>query len=197
MRVFRPSPCLVVEPMDADILLCTDLDRTVLPNGAEAESPQARPRLRKLADRPELTLVYVSGRDQKLLQEAIREFDVPAPDFAIGDVGTTLYAVDGERWRVCDSWRQHIAPDWGGLDHAALADLLAELPELTLQEPEKQSAFKLSYYASPGTEIDSLLRSMRERLRAHGVRAILPHVDEHRPVHNLESLEDLALALAR
>jgi uncharacterized protein with von Willebrand factor type A (vWA) domain len=30
---------------------------------------------------------------------------------------------------------------------------------------------------------------------ARGVRAILPHVDEHRPVHNLESLESLAMAL--
>ena len=31
---------------------------------------------------------------------------------------------------------------------------------------------------------------------AVGIRAILPHVDEFRPVHNLESLEDLASALA-
>jgi uncharacterized protein with von Willebrand factor type A (vWA) domain len=29
------------------------------------------------------------------------------------------------------------------------------------------------------------------------VRALLPWVDEMRPVHNLESLEDLAAALAR
>ena len=30
-----------------------------------------------------------------------------------------------------------------------------------------------------------------------GMRAILPHVDEFRPVHNLESLESLVAALAR
>jgi hypothetical protein len=30
-----------------------------------------------------------------------------------------------------------------------------------------------------------------------GARAILPYVDEFRPVHNLESLSDLAEALAR
>jgi uncharacterized protein with von Willebrand factor type A (vWA) domain len=33
--------------------------------------------------------------------------------------------------------------------------------------------------------------------RAAGVRALLPWVDEMRPVHNLDSLEDLAAALAR
>ena len=33
--------------------------------------------------------------------------------------------------------------------------------------------------------------------RAAGIRAILPHVDEHRPVHDLASLESLASALKR
>ncbi len=33
--------------------------------------------------------------------------------------------------------------------------------------------------------------------RAQGIRALLPHVDEFRPVHNLESLEQLAESLAR
>jgi hypothetical protein len=30
-----------------------------------------------------------------------------------------------------------------------------------------------------------------------GARAILPYVDEFRPVHNLESLADLAVALSK
>ena len=33
--------------------------------------------------------------------------------------------------------------------------------------------------------------------RAGGIRAMLPHVDEFRPVHNLESLEQLAAALSK
>ncbi len=159
--------------MDADILLCSDLDRTILPNGPQPESPKARPRLRRLAERPEVTLVYVSGRDEVLLKEAIREFEIPLPDFAIGDVGTTLYAVEGRRWQAWEAWREEIAPDWGGLDHAALADLVAEVPGLTLQEPEKQNAFKLSYYAPRKTETGTLLESTRRRLGAHGVRASL------------------------
>jgi hypothetical protein len=59
------------------------------------------------------------------------------------------------------------------------------------------------------TEADRLHRSCRRLIwlnpllrwegfqpRAQGVRALLPHVDEHRPVHNLDSLEALGQALA-
>ena len=44
--------------------------------------------------------------------------------------------------------------------------------------------------------LNPLLRWEGFEPRAQGVRALLPHVDEHRPVHNLESLEALARALA-
>lgn len=44
--------------------------------------------------------------------------------------------------------------------------------------------------------LNPLLRWEGFEPKAQGVRALLPNVDEHRPVHNLESLEGLALALA-
>ena len=43
--------------------------------------------------------------------------------------------------------------------------------------------------------LNPLLRFEGFEPRAAGIRAILPHVDEFRPVHNLESLEDLCTAL--
>ena len=43
--------------------------------------------------------------------------------------------------------------------------------------------------------LNPLLRFEGFEPKAAGVRALLPHVDELRPVHNLESLEDLAAAL--
>jgi uncharacterized protein with von Willebrand factor type A (vWA) domain len=43
--------------------------------------------------------------------------------------------------------------------------------------------------------LNPLLRYAGFEPRAAGIRAILPHVDEHRPVHNLESLEQLISAL--
>ena len=44
--------------------------------------------------------------------------------------------------------------------------------------------------------LNPLLRWEGFEPRAQGVRALLPHVDEHRPVHNLESLEALGRALS-
>ncbi|MDP2618930.1 MAG: VWA domain-containing protein [Hyphomicrobiales bacterium] len=43
--------------------------------------------------------------------------------------------------------------------------------------------------------LNPLLRFDRFEARAGGIRAMLPHVDEFRPVHNLESLASLAAAL--
>lgn len=43
--------------------------------------------------------------------------------------------------------------------------------------------------------LNPLLRFEAFRPKAQGIRAILPHVDDFRPVHNLESLEELTRAL--
>ncbi|MEM6665958.1 MAG: VWA domain-containing protein [Pseudomonadota bacterium] len=45
--------------------------------------------------------------------------------------------------------------------------------------------------------LNPLLRFDGFEARAHGIRAMLPHVDAFRPIHNLESMEDLVEALAR
>ena len=43
--------------------------------------------------------------------------------------------------------------------------------------------------------LNPLLRYEKFEPKAAGMRALLPNVDELRPVHNLESLEDLCAAL--
>ena len=155
------------------ILLCCDLDRTLLPNGAQPESSAARPLLRKLAECPDLTLVYVSGRHKALLQDAIREYDIPVPDYAIGDVGTTLYSIANNQWQPSEAWQQEIAPDWHGKSHAELAVLFEDLKELSLQENEKQNRFKLSYYTPLDIDYRQLVETMQNRLEEEGVNASL------------------------
>jgi uncharacterized protein with von Willebrand factor type A (vWA) domain len=61
-----------------------------------------------------------------------------------------------------------------------------------------------------GLEMDRLHRSCRRLIwlnpllryggfeaKAHGIRAMLPHVDEFRPIHSLEAVADLCAALSR
>lgn len=176
-----------------ELMLCTDLDRTVVPNGREPESPQARPRFRRFAAQPEVTLVYVSGRHAALIREAIDEYELPVPDYAIGDVGTTIYDVVDGRWRVWEPWTEEIRADWNEMEHDGLAALLDDIVGLRMQEPEKQNRFKLSYYAPPRTDRDPLLREVRARLQRKGVRAgIIWSVDEMANVGLLDVLPERA-----
>lgn len=161
------------------VLLCCDLDRTLLPNGTQPESPQARPLLRRIARHPELTLAYISGRHLALLQDAIRDYGLPLPAYAAGDVGSTLYEVRGGEWRRWTQWEREIAADWNGRGHDDLAALFADLDALVLQEPEKQNRHKLSYYIAPDTDHGALRARMRRRLADQGVRAsVIWSVDE-------------------
>jgi hypothetical protein len=159
--------------MTSDVLLCSDLDRTILPNGPQPESPAARPLLRHLANRPELTLAYVSGRHRALLERAIDEYRLPLPHYAIGDVGTTIYQVEGEDWRPWDDWYDEIAPDWGDNSREDLHARFADVGPLRLQEADKQNVFKLSYYAPVDIDAESLVERLRARLRGTGIGASL------------------------
>lgn len=159
--------------MDAPILLATDLDRTLLPNGEQPESPRARQYFRRLAARPEVRLAYVTGRHRELVEAAMAEFELPRPDFVIADVGTSLYEIDAGDWRPLQDWQQAIALDWGGRSHAELAAMVGEISGLRMQEAAKQGACKLSYYAPPLADPTELLGCVRQRLEASGARVNL------------------------
>ena len=90
--------------MNNNILLCSDMDRTILPNGDQDESPQVRSVFSLLVERSEIQLAYVSGRDKRLIQKAIAEYDLPLPDYAVGDVGTTIYELAGSNWNPWEAW---------------------------------------------------------------------------------------------
>jgi len=159
--------------MATEILLCSDLDRTLLPNGLQDESPEARNLLHALAEHPEVYLAYVSGRHKQLLLDAIDEYEIPVPDYAIGDVGTTIYQIVDGRWLAWDEWANEIAPDWNGRKHDELAALFEDMHNLQLQEDEKQNTYKLSYYAAANEDAERLTGIMRQRLEELDVRASL------------------------
>ena len=155
------------------LLICTDLDRTLIPNGVETESPEARTWFHSLAALPEIVLAYVTGRDQKLVRDAVEAYNLPLPAFVVGDVGSTIYTCAGWHWQPWAAWEAHIAPDWGGRSHGQLAALLRGLSALQLQEEAKQNSHKLSYYVGLGVNHRELLAAMEMRLRAEGIRASL------------------------
>ncbi len=173
--------CLESTIMNNNILLCSDMDRTILPNGDQDESPQVRSVFSLLVERPEIHLAYVSGRDKRLIQKAITEYDLPLPDYAVGDVGTTIYELTGSNWSPLEAWFEEIAKDWKGLDREDLSGFLKEFDDLTLQEPEKQNRFKLSYYTDENIDGRQLVDQMQQHLSKQKLRCrIIWSVDEQR-----------------
>jgi len=166
--------------MPDKLLICTDLDRTLIPNGPQPESPMARKYFTALVARSEVTLAYVSGRHQKLVQNAINVYCLPKPDFVIGDVGATIYHIDEtENWQRQQEWEDSIALDWAGKSHADLKQVLNDIQALRLQELDKQNHFKLSYYVALNTNREALDITIQKKLNTLGVKAnLIWSVDE-------------------
>ncbi len=154
-------------------LICTDLDRTLLPNGEQPESPGARALFRKLSQRPEVDIAYVTGRHKALVTEAIERYELPIPNYVLGDVGSTIYEINDGDWQLWQQWQDEIAPCWAGLRHDQLAELFKDIDILNQQEVEKQNTFKLSYYAPQDCALQALMADMQQRLQAHDIRASL------------------------
>ena len=161
------------------ILICSDLDRTIIPNGYQEESAHCRPVFRKLVEHSNIYLAYVSGRDKKLILDAIEEFYLPMPDYAIADVGTTLYRIIDGNWQLSDGWSYELGKDWKGLSWEGLAELFQDVAEIQLQEPERQSQYKSSFYTDQHVDHQRLIRTIHARLAQKGVPAnIIWSVDE-------------------
>jgi sucrose-6F-phosphate phosphohydrolase len=167
--------------MNNNILLCSDMDRTILPNGDQEESPEVRYVFRLLVERPEIHLAYVSGRDKDLIQKAITEYDLPLPDYAVGDVGTTIYELTGSNWTPWEAWFKEIAKDWNGLESEDLTGFLKGFDDLKLQEPEKQNRFKLSYYADKNANGQQMVDQIQAYLSKQKLNSrVIWSVDEQR-----------------
>lgn len=176
--------------MTERLLICTDLDRTLIPNGPQPESPNARNYFAALVSRPEVQLSYVSGRHPALVQEAMTAYGLPAPDFVIGDVGTSLYRIERNGdWTPRTEWEERIGEDWEGATGRDLKDFLSQIRALRLQEASKQGRFKLSYYAPLDADPDELVQEVRERLAEQGIRtSLIWSVDEPAGVGLLDVL---------
>ena len=181
----------------SELLICTDLDRTLIPNGKQPESTSAMPCLRSLVARPEVSLAFVSGRDRVLIAEAIDQYRLPLPDFVIADVGTTIYHVGAQQdWLRQADWDEQLAADWAGQDSAALAKLLGDIKTLRIQEQHKQNTHKLSYYVDLEENRDQLATTIEKMLLDAGYQARLVwSVDEMADIGLLDILPQRASKL--
>jgi uncharacterized protein with von Willebrand factor type A (vWA) domain len=137
---------------------------------------------------------FVFGTRLTNLTRTLRNRD---PDIALGRVGEQVQDWSGGT-RIGKSlaefnrlWSRRVLTQ--GPLVLLMTDGLDQAPDETLgREMERlhKSCRRLVW-------LNPLLRWDGFEPRAAGIKAIMPHVDEFRPVHNLDSLEDLAKALGR
>ncbi|WP_035239414.1 HAD-IIB family hydrolase [Desulfobacter vibrioformis] len=174
------------------LFLCCDLDRTLIPNGDQAESVKARPLFSRIAQQNRLILAYVTGRNKAQIRDAIETYDLPVPDYAVGDVGATIYQ-PGKNWHTLSEWSTYIQNSWHHSGWEDIKESLNTLTFLLLQEPEHQHRHKLSYYTDPGIDKNSLEEEILRRLSPSGVKSnVIFSLDEEKGVALVDILPQKA-----
>ncbi|MGI9371140.1 MAG: vWA domain-containing protein [Hyphomicrobiales bacterium] len=122
--------------------------------------------------------------ERRDVDEAVDEVSQQVKDWSGGTrIGTCLREFNYRWSRRVLAQGAHVLLITDGLERDDKGVLFSEMSRL------KRSAKKLIW-------LNPLLRYDGFEARAGGIRTMLSHVDEFRPVHNLNSLQDLAFALA-
>ncbi|MFW2372313.1 MAG: HAD-IIB family hydrolase [Gammaproteobacteria bacterium] len=145
-------------------ILATDLDRTLLPNGSWPSDPSAIELFNELTEKHDVLVVYVTGRNLVLTENAIKKFGVRYPDILCSDVGTSIRKYEDEEWQFDDGWVEHVrreSPKW---DAMAIRDAVARVDGMREQESEHQNPFKQSYYVEHENK-DQVLKKVDELVK--------------------------------
>jgi sucrose-6F-phosphate phosphohydrolase len=145
-------------------ILATDLDRTLLPNGKWEADGNAIELFNELTEQQEVLVVYVTGRNLNLTENAIRQYGVRFPDVLCGDVGTSIRKYKDGEWHFDEGWITHVhnaSPRW---DANAIRDAVAGVNGMREQEAEHLNQFKQSYYVDHGRN-EEILREVDELVK--------------------------------
>jgi HAD superfamily hydrolase (TIGR01484 family) len=145
-------------------ILATDLDGTLIPlEGNEANRKDLR-QLTEEIDRHRVPLLFVTGRHFESVTAVMDQHRLPEPDWVICDVGTSIYERnDSGKFAIVNSYYQHLRDRIASLSIKQLQKELEPIPELRLQEAEKQGPYKLSFY-TVSEILDDAVRSVQRRL---------------------------------
>ncbi|MCB1678951.1 MAG: HAD-IIB family hydrolase [Halioglobus sp.] len=144
-------------------ILATDLDRTLLPNGQWPADEGAIALFNALTQKHGILLVYVTGRNLALTEQAIARYGVRYPEVLCADVGTSMWRRERGRWRADARWAAHIQrinPAW---DAAGVDARLSAMRGLRAQGAAHQGPFKQSYYVDPARG-EAIVAQVRQRL---------------------------------
>jgi sucrose-phosphate synthase len=143
-------------------LLVSDIDNTLI-----GDRDALAALVRMLRERPRsFGFGVATGRHLPSALEVLRQWRVPLPDVLITAVGTEIHY--GPDVRPDAGWMRHIQHSWR---RDALVALFADVPGLTLQSDNQQSALKLSFNVDP--QAVPSMRELEMRLRQAKLHANL------------------------
>ncbi|MFO7811972.1 MAG: HAD-IIB family hydrolase [Pelovirga sp.] len=180
-------------PHKPRLLLCTDLDRTLIPNGTAQEDARAREMFSKLCRHPGVSLVYVTGRDRRLVLDAVKTYNLPQPDYALTDVGSTIYRIVAGEWQSFQAWKHHLSARWPEAINQRVRFLVDRISGPWLQEEAKQNSFKVSFYLPLQLDVEQIMKNIEQRLQREGIAAnLIWSIDEQKNIGLLDILPDCA-----
>jgi hydroxymethylpyrimidine pyrophosphatase-like HAD family hydrolase len=126
-------------------ILATDLDRTLLPNGSWPSDPGAIELFNELTKKCDVLVVYVTGRNLNLTENAIKEFGVRYPNILCGDVGTSIRKYENSEWKFDEGWVKQVRKESPGWDAMAIRDAVAGIDGMREQESQHCSIYSVEW----------------------------------------------------
>lgn len=132
--------------VDLNKMLITDIDDTLI--GDDEALEKFIEMLEK--HREEVGFGVATGRSLQLVEDILKEKDIPTPDVIISSVGTEIYyGTDLDNLSQDSGWRNHISYQW---KPERVKEALSDFDFLTLQEEDGQRDFKISYNMDPNED---------------------------------------------
>lgn len=166
----KPNPLASAQPDSRLFLLC-DLDGTLAPYGGCHGSPEALAYFRRLLERPELRLAYVTGRTPQEAREVITAHALPTPHYLATDVGSTIERPSTEGYDLVSQWWDTIGRDWLNVSPEKIMAQLAHIPGLIPQESRYQNRYKVCFYADYDAAGDVLINKVQSSLLGLRIRS--------------------------
>jgi sucrose-6F-phosphate phosphohydrolase len=135
-------------------VLATDLDGTLIPLPEAADNITDLHCISEHFRRSKQTLVFATGRHFESVMEAIRQHELPTPDWIVCDVGSAIYQRVGRKFEIFEKYTAHLVKTSGGMDRASVEATLENLEGLTPQPADHQQRFKISYQSSADSVLD-------------------------------------------
>ena len=161
------------------MLLASDMDGTVIPlDSSPSRAEEIKALKYFVKSHQTIKLAYVTGRDFDLALQGIEQYDLPYPNFIVGDVGSSIYEYTANQWEISQLYRNTLGNLWGNLSASDILNCLCSIDSLTPQEPNHQSEFKASYYCPVEVLDHGLIKVIETQLAEFGLQAsIITSID--------------------